>query len=78
MRFAVDTGGTFTDLLVETDDHALATFKASTTPANPITGVMDALGLAATGLGLSLGGLLGRGESRGSGGRRRHLGRHPR
>jgi N-methylhydantoinase A len=62
MRFAVDTGGTFTDLLVETDDHALATFKASTTPANPITGVMDALGLAATGLGLSLGGLLGRGD----------------
>jgi N-methylhydantoinase A len=47
MRFAVDTGGTFTDLLVEDDDGALHMFKAPTTPADPIRGVTDALGLAA-------------------------------
>jgi N-methylhydantoinase A len=47
MRFAIDTGGTFTDLLVESDDGALRMFKASTTPSDPIKGVLDALGQAA-------------------------------
>ena len=31
MRFAVDTGGTFTDLIVEDDDDGLHMFKAATT-----------------------------------------------
>jgi len=39
MRFAIDTGGTFTDLLVEGDEGALRMFKASTTPSDPIKGV---------------------------------------
>jgi N-methylhydantoinase A len=46
MRFAVDTGGTFTDLLVEDDSGGLHMFKASTTPADPIRGVIDALEVA--------------------------------
>jgi N-methylhydantoinase A len=63
MRFAVDTGGTFTDLLVEDDAGALHMFKAPTTPANPIQGVIDALGEAAKGLGLTLRDLLAEGET---------------
>ena len=58
MRFAVDTGGTFTDLLVEDDAGALHMFKASTTPADPIRGVMDALLVAADSMGRSLADLL--------------------
>ena len=63
MRFAVDTGGTFTDLLVEDAAGALHMFKAPTTPADPIQGVMDALQVAADGLGRTLPDLLGAGES---------------
>ena len=46
MRFAVDTGGTFTDLLVEEDDGTLRMFKAATTPDDPIRGVIDSLQVA--------------------------------
>jgi N-methylhydantoinase A len=60
MRFAVDTGGTFTDLIVEDDGGALHMFKASTTPADPIRGVMDALAVAAGHFGLGLRELLAR------------------
>ncbi len=35
MRFAVDTEGTFTDLVVEDDDGRLRMFKAQTTPHDP-------------------------------------------
>jgi N-methylhydantoinase A len=35
MRLAADTGGTFTDLVVERDD-AVRLYKASTTPHNPV------------------------------------------
>ena len=62
MRFAVDTGGTFTDLIVEDDDDGLHMFKASTTPDDPIRGVLDSLQVAADGLGLPLGELLGKGS----------------
>lgn len=62
MRFAVDTGGTFTDLLVEDDDGALRMFKAATTPDDPIQGVVDSLQKAAEGFGTDLASLLGRGE----------------
>ncbi len=63
MRFAVDTGGTFTDLIVEDDNDGLHMFKASTTPDDPIRGVLDSLKVAADGLGMELGELLGRGEA---------------
>lgn len=62
MRFAVDTGGTFTDLIVEDGDGNLRMFKASTTPDNPIRGVLDALQVAADGLGMERASLLGQGE----------------
>lgn len=47
MRFAVDTGGTFTDLVVEDDDGALAIYKSATTPADPVAGILDAFAVAA-------------------------------
>jgi N-methylhydantoinase A len=47
MRLACDTGGTFTDLVVEDGDE-IRLFKASTTPDDPVRGVLDALALAAT------------------------------
>lgn len=62
MRFAIDTGGTFTDLIVEDDDGLCRMFKAPTTPADPIAGVLDALRAAAHGFDLSLADLLGRGS----------------
>jgi N-methylhydantoinase A len=62
MRFAVDTGGTFTDLIVEDDDHALHMFKASTTPDDPIRGVIDSLQVAADDFDMSLDALLGKAD----------------
>lgn len=62
MRFAVDTGGTFTDLLVEDDDGTLRMFKASTTPDDPIRGVIDSLQVAADGMNRPLADLLGQGS----------------
>lgn len=59
MRLAVDTGGTFTDLVVEDDGGALHLFKTPTTPDDPVRGVLDVLGLAAAALGADL---LGRGS----------------
>ncbi len=47
MRFAVDTGGTFTDLVVEDDQGLCRLFKAATTPHDPVAGMLDALSLAA-------------------------------
>ncbi len=58
MRFAVDTGGTFTDLVVESDDGSIAMFKAATTPEDPITGVLDSLQVAAEAFGMERGALL--------------------
>jgi N-methylhydantoinase A len=62
MRFAVDIGGTFTDLIVEDDDGSLHMFKSPTTPADPISGVLDALQVAADGLGIERAKMLARGE----------------
>ncbi|MEM9988236.1 MAG: hydantoinase/oxoprolinase family protein [Pseudomonadota bacterium] len=53
MRLACDTGGTFTDLVVEDDDGRLHMFKASTVPTNPVEGVLAACGLAAEAFHLS-------------------------
>ena len=61
MRFAVDTGGTFTDLIVDDGAGSLTMFKASTTPDDPIRGVLDVLQKAADGLGLPRQELLSRG-----------------
>jgi N-methylhydantoinase A len=61
MRFAVDTGGTFTDLIVEEGAGASRMFKAPTTPADPIQGLLDVLGKAADGFGLPRRELLRRG-----------------
>ena len=47
MRFAVDTGGTFTDLIVDDGSGRNRMFKASTTPDDPVRGVLDALECAA-------------------------------
>ncbi len=62
MRFAVDTGGTFTDLIVEDDEGGLHMYKAATTPDDPIRGVLDSLQSAAGGMGLALGDLLAQGS----------------
>ena len=62
MRFACDTGGTFTDLIVEEADGQLSMYKSATTPQDPVRGVLDTLELAAKDRGLSLSQLLGRGD----------------
>ena len=62
LRFAVDTGGTFTDLMVETAEGVLSMHKASTTPADPVAGVIDSLKIAAEAAGEDLETYLGRGE----------------
>lgn len=54
MRLACDTGGTFTDLIVEDDHGNLHMFKASTTPQDPVLGVINAVELAAEAAGLAL------------------------
>ena len=58
-RIGVDVGGTFTDLVLADGAGALFTFKAPTNSSNPAAGVMDAVELAAKGLGLSVQELLG-------------------
>ncbi|MGD9511764.1 MAG: hydantoinase/oxoprolinase N-terminal domain-containing protein, partial [Geminicoccaceae bacterium] len=62
MRIACDTGGTFTDLVVETED-GLKLFKASTTPDDPVRGVLDALTLASADAGIDQATFLGRTET---------------
>ena len=47
MRFAVDTGGTFTDLVAEGDDGTLRVYKSPTTPSDPVQGILDAFTYAA-------------------------------
>lgn len=61
MRLACDVGGTFTDLVME-DGAELRLYKASTTPDDPVRGLLDALSLAAADRGVDLAGLLGRAE----------------
>ena len=62
MRFACDTGGTFTDLIVEDDDGTLSMFKAATTPEDPVLGVLNALTLAASKRNIDLPGLMAKGD----------------
>jgi N-methylhydantoinase A len=60
MRFATDTGGTFTDLVVEDDDGRITMYKSPTVPSDPVQGVIGALQLAADERNVSLRELLGR------------------
>ena len=60
VRFAIDTGGTFTDLIVEDDAGRLSMYKAPTTPEDPVEGVLSAIALAGDDLGLEIDALLGR------------------
>ncbi|MGH3040202.1 MAG: hydantoinase/oxoprolinase N-terminal domain-containing protein, partial [Gaiellaceae bacterium] len=46
MRLAVDTGGTFTDLVVDDGEGGIQFFKAPTTPDDPVRGVLDVLARA--------------------------------
>ena len=62
MRFAVDTGGTFTDLVLEDDRRRVHMFKAPTTPGDPVTGIMDAVAIAAESMATSVEDLLGAGD----------------
>jgi len=62
MRFAVDTGGTFTDLVFEDDSGSLHMFKAPTTPHDPVEGILDAVRAAAESMSVTTEELLGRGE----------------
>ncbi len=62
MRFAVDTGGTFTDLVFEDDTGCLHMFKAETTPHDPVKGILAAVRSAADSMAISTEELLGKGE----------------
>lgn len=58
MHIATDTGGTFTDLVLETSDGSVRLYKAPTVPDDPAAGVLDALNLAAESMGRSVADLL--------------------
>ena len=47
MRFAVDTGGTFTDLVIEDDSGRLEIYKSATTPGDPVQGILNVFEVAA-------------------------------
>lgn len=55
---SVDTGGTFTDMVVSDAQGVVGLFKASTTPHDLFEGISDALEIAAAHVDLSLEGLL--------------------
>ena len=58
LRLAIDTGGTFTDLIVEDSVGRLSFYKSPTTPSDPVQGVLDVLAVAAAMHGLSRGAFL--------------------
>jgi N-methylhydantoinase A len=55
----IDVGGTFTDIVVSTQDGSTIIAKAATTPADQSDGVLEGLALAAERLGFSRAALLG-------------------
>jgi N-methylhydantoinase A len=61
VRFAVDTGGTFTDLVIEDDEGRLSIYKSPTVPADPVQGILDVFEVAADERGTSSRELLGGG-----------------
>ena len=60
IRLAADTGGTFTDLVVDELGSAPRFYKRSTTPAEPVVGVFDTIKAAAEDLDISVNELLKR------------------
>lgn len=54
---AIDTGGTFTDLVVSDEERVLGLFKALTTPKNLFDGIEEAMATAANAIGTDLAGL---------------------
>ena len=58
MRIAIDTGGTFTDVVLEDHEGRVHLYKSPTTPADPVEGVLAAIDLAAQDQGVGLGELL--------------------
>ena len=61
LRFAVDTGGTFTDLAIAFPDGGLRLYKSASTPADPVAAVLAAFETAAADLGVARRALLARG-----------------
>ena len=62
LTFAADTGGTFTDLVVNSAGGAARLYKRPTTPADPVIGLFDTLGAAADDMNSSVTGLLERSD----------------
>ena len=62
MRLSVDTGGTFTDLIVEDDDGCLSMYKTPTTPDDLVNGLLSGVSLAAAERGTDIETLLGAAE----------------
>ena len=62
LRFAVDTGGTFTDLIVADDSGDIEMFKAPTQLSDPVAGVLEAMRTAALAARASLSEYLARGD----------------
>ena len=60
LQLACDTGGTFTDLVVEGLDGGLRFYKRPTTPDDPVRGLLDVIGAAARDLGSGVEELLAR------------------
>jgi N-methylhydantoinase A len=62
LRFGVDTGGTFTDLVIEGVDDRLRLYKGPTTPSDPVKGLLEVVTAAAADLGSTPTELLARAE----------------
>ena len=62
LRLAVDTGGTFTDLVVAGDPDGLRFFKRPTTPHDPVEGLLDVIASAAEDFDLTSHAFLARGD----------------
>ena len=62
LRFAADTGGTFTDLVVDGESLGTRFYKRPTTPEQPVRGLLDVVDAAASDLETTTRELLGRGD----------------
>lgn len=62
LRFAVDTGGTFTDLVVREPDGSISLYKTATVTSDPVAGVIGALATASEAAGEKLNNYLTRGD----------------
>jgi N-methylhydantoinase A len=62
LRFAVDTGGTFTDLVVDGGPGGLKFYKRPTTPDDPVRGLFETIAVAAADHGSTVRELLAQGD----------------